>query len=101
VPCLTKDKPVFVGIKTGKEYPTGCISYLGRDVSADDILTKLDLPSGEAKRARPILNQYLTQLQDFKIGNVLSLSWSGMLKKLELKKEAERPPSGERKSTLP
>ena len=41
---LTEGKPDFVVVKTGKEYQTWCISYLGREVSADDILAKLDLP---------------------------------------------------------
>jgi hypothetical protein len=101
VPCLTKDKSVFVGVKTGKQYPAGCMSYLGRHVSTDDILAKLGLSSGDARRARPILNEYLPQLQEFKIGNVLSLSWVGTFKKLELKKDADRPPSGNKASKLP
>ena len=101
VPCLTKDRPVFVGVKTGKEYPTGCVSYLGRDVTTDDILAKLDLPAVQAKRARPILDEYLTQLQEFKIGNVISLSWVGKSRTLELNKEADRPPSGDGKTQLP
>jgi hypothetical protein len=82
VPCLSEKKPLFVGVNTGKEYATGAVSYLGRDVSTADILAKLDLSSSEAKRARPILDEYLTQLQQFKIGNVLSLSWVGIFKKL-------------------
>jgi hypothetical protein len=101
VPCLTGEKPVFVGVKTGKEYGTGAISYLGRDVSTDDILTKLDLPPAEVGCARPILDEYLNQLQDFKIGNVLSLSWEGTPKALVLRKEANKPPSGQKQSRLP
>jgi len=101
VPCLTKEEPVFVGVKTGTTYAAGYISYLGRDVTTGDILAKLKLPSKNVKRARAILDEYLYQLQAFKVGNVLSLSWVGMLKKLELKKDADRPPSENRQSRLP
>lgn len=101
VPCLTKEKPVFIGIKSGKEYDKGCISYLGVKVSSDDILKKLKLPKGEAIKARPILDEYLKQINQFKIGNVVSVSWGQDTQELELIKEAERPPSGEKKLKLP
>jgi len=91
IPCLDGKTPAFVGIKTGKEYDRGYICYVGVDVSADDLLSKLKLEEFKGKEARPILEEYLRQLKQLKIGNVVTVSWAQPSMKLELQKLAERP----------
>ena len=101
IPCLDREKPMFVGIKTGKQYDKGCISYIGVSVSSDDIMAKLKLPNNEIINARKMLDEYLMQLKKFKIGNVVSVSWSEPNMELSLRKEEDRPISAERRPKLP
>jgi hypothetical protein len=68
----------FVGIQSGKRYASGALVYLGMGVTSADILKRaeqslgsdISLPSGKQ------LDAYLAALADFKIGNVLSISYS-------------------------
>lgn len=101
IPSLDGKTPAFVGIQTGKEYDRGYICYVGVDVNADDILSKLQMEESKGKEVRSILEEYLRQLKQFKIGNVVAISWAQPSMKLELQKLAERPVSKDRTPKLP
>lgn len=83
------DRNVFVGLKSGKETPLGAISFIGVEIDAQEVLSKLKIPPPDLKQALRLLENYLTQLQKFKIGNIISIVYEtngGFY----LKKEAER-----------
>jgi len=101
IPCLeTPRQNLFVGVKSGKKYETGYLVYLGEDVTTEDILNELGLGEQEAYQVRPVIDSFLTALQSFKIGNVISVCFSET-EKCDLIKQAERPPSQELKKRTP
>jgi len=91
---------LFVGVKTGKKYEKGYLVYLGKDVTVDDIGEKLGLKLEQMSLGRPAIESFITALQRFKIGNVVSVSFPET-DKCVLTKEAEHPPTKERKRKLP
>ncbi len=94
VPTNIGGKSSFLGIKSGKPFPYGALSYLGRSVSAQDILEKLSAAkiSSEAI-SKEMLESYLDALSLFKIGNILAVeSVSGPV--VRLTKVAEMIPVG-------
>jgi hypothetical protein len=101
VPCLEiPRKNVLVGVKNGKKYKDGYLVYLGKDLTTEDILNELGLGEGEVSQARPVIDSFLAALQSFKIGNVISLSFSET-DECVLTKQAERPASERPKRWLP
>lgn len=96
VPANVGGKSCFIGIKSGKPFPYGALTYLGRSVSAQDILEKL----GASKAAsvgisKEMLESYLHEISVFKIGNILTVeSVSGSV--VRLKKVADMIPVGGR-----
>lgn len=101
VPCLEMPRQnVFVGVKTGKKYDKGYVVYVGREVNPDDILKKLNLSVEAIPEARSILESFVQELQAYKIGNVISVSFPDN-SKCALKKELERPTFEEPKRKLP
>jgi len=68
----------FVGIKSGKRFQVGALVYIGVSVSSADIrlrvskLAAVDL----AKFSDKLLDDYLSALGEFKIGNVLSVTYA-------------------------
>src|SRR5437867_832622 len=76
IPLKRAGENSFIGIKTGVAYPFGAISYLGKAITADDILDKLrangvQLP-GELD-ARGLLENFVMALTSFKIGNIVKV----------------------------
>lgn len=101
VPSLEMPRQnLFVGVKTGKKYEKGYLVYLGTDVSVDDIAEKLGLKPEQMSLSRLAIESFITALQSFKIGNVISISFPET-DKCVLTKEAERPRSEEVKSRIP
>ena len=81
---------VLIGMKSGKRHARGAISYIGKGITAEDILVKvqeLRCPQGEAIEK---LNRFIEQLQRFRVGNIISAR-QGDDGGFELVKEAERP----------
>ena len=80
VPAAAVGKsPTFLCIKTGKTYTDGMIAYLGIAVPSEEILAKAEaIP--EALRVHlsvQLLDDYLFQIQGFKIGDVVCLRMNG------------------------
>ncbi len=64
----------FVGIKTNKKHQLAAISYIGKTITADDIIEKLFTYQGDRERLIGSLDQFVAALQEFKIGNVISIT---------------------------
>ena len=101
VPCLEFPRQnLFVGVKSGKRYEKGYIVYLGEHISTEDILAKLRVEEGQLSEAQSVINSFLSALQTFRIGAVISVSFSEK-DECVLKKEADHPPTEEFKRKLP
>ena len=85
VPDLSLKEPVFVGIRSGRRYSAGCVCYVGEDVTLADILDVLGQPVREETEL--ILDEFLRQMSQFRIDNVISVSWHDG--RLELSKVAD------------
>jgi hypothetical protein len=66
----------LVGIRSGKPVAQGVIVFLGREVTVNDVFARL-VDSGQriesVEAAVKLLGDYLTMLQEHKIGNVIAL----------------------------
>jgi hypothetical protein len=87
----------FFGIKSGKRHPKAAMTFIGRAITADDVIAKIQKPIDDPKKLRGRIEEFLGRLQDFKIGNVISISYDAD-GAFTLNLEAPRPPSQNRKS---
>ena len=87
----------FLGIKTGKTYQRAAMTFIGRSISPEDIIQKIQAPIADQKILCEQIADFLGQLQDFKVGNVISISYATD-GSFALKLEAARPPTINRKS---
>lgn len=87
----------FIGIKTGKAHHRAAMTFIGRSISAEDIIEKIQAPITDKKMLCEQIAEFLGQLQDFKVGNVISISYATD-GSYTLKLEAARPPNQNRKS---
>ena len=70
------DKIQMIGINSGKEYPFGALSYLGKDVSIEDIIERMRknrIELSDEKKYQAILGSYIGALSRFRIGNIVKL----------------------------
>ena len=85
----------FIGIKSGKRFETGALVYLGVPVTTVDIRERIAAHAAfdASYLSDDLLDAYLDALADFKLCNVLSVSYtpSGQL---TLNKTAEHFPFG-------
>jgi hypothetical protein len=76
IPIATDDGILLFGIKSKKLFEQGQMVYIGREITAGDVLERL-IASGRTiegeESTLKMLNEYLRMLQDYKIGNILSL----------------------------
>ena len=91
------DEGGFFGIKSGKTHPAAAMTFIGRSITVDDIIEKIQKPIPDPKQLRKRIEEFLGQLQDFKIGNVISISYEAD-GAFTLNLEATRPASPNRKS---
>jgi hypothetical protein len=68
----------FLGIQSGKRHSSGALVFLGVPVTAHDIRSRAAQSSGSdiSSLTDEQLDAYLAALADFKIGNVLSISYA-------------------------
>ena len=97
-----ESKNDFMGIKSGEEFKYGAISYIGKEISPNDIMDKM-VKAGVGNTSKEdlliVLDRYLESLQSFKIGNIIQIEYlpDG---DFNLVKVAEKPPRKKR-SKLP
>jgi hypothetical protein len=75
VPALG-GRPWFVDLRTGKQQETAYVVYIGRAITADDVLQKLSGEGSDPEAIRGLVNCLITELQQFKIGNVVAVEQS-------------------------
>jgi hypothetical protein len=68
--------PWFVDLRTGKKHEAAYLVYIGRSISADDVLQKLQSEPSDFARARNLVLSLITELQRFKVGNVVAVEHS-------------------------
>ena len=99
MPCLAVPREdTFIGVKTGNRYTTGYLVFLGKEITAEDILKKLNNHPSQADRC--VIESFLSELQGLKIGNVVSLRFTSE-ECCRLTKTDERPVVEKSKRTLP
>ncbi len=76
IPWNREGRPVFLGLKSSKDFTYGMMVFVGRAVSENDLFAKL-VDSGafieNVEETLACLRSYVTQLQSFKIGNVVRI----------------------------
>ena len=83
----------LIGIKNGKEYLYGAISFIGIEISTVDIIDKMitnGVSVGDVDEYKDKLNKYIDEIYKYKISNIIS----GGLdedKNIILNKVANRP----------
>jgi hypothetical protein len=76
VPASTAEpEPRFLCIKTGKTYADGVLVYIGASVPSEEILARASLLPEQVRAhlSVPLLDDFLGQIQQFKIGDVVRL----------------------------
>ena len=76
IPMPAPDSNSFIGLKTGKKHKLAVISYIGKAITVDDILKKLQNFQGDRNKLIGCLDRFIVDLQKLKIGNVISMSYS-------------------------
>lgn len=102
MPVVDEGSPQFIGVKSCKPADLGMMVYIGRDVTTNDLFAKLvDTGMKVASVDRTIkgIEAYLRMLQDYKIGNILSVKASTEACGFQLEKVANSP--SDAKSKLP
>lgn len=83
----------LLGIKSGNEYLYGTISFIGLEISTNDIITKM-LSNGihikALDRYTIILNRYIDEIYRYKISNIIESELDDD-KNITLKRVANRP----------
>jgi hypothetical protein len=87
----------FFGIKTGKTHQQAAITFIGRSISPEDVIEKIKETIADQTMLRTRIEDFLDQLQAFKVGNVISISYAAD-GSFTLKLEAVSPPTHNRKS---
>ena len=76
--CTGSTGSGFVGIRSGKRWPYGCVSLIGRSVVASDVVdrasdrVRVSLQNDEAIE---IIDRFISELGSLKIGNVISIDY--------------------------
>ncbi len=79
----------FVEIGTGKTHDHAYIVFVGREITVEDILVRMERRNSESAR---LITSLINELQRFRIGNVVALTEnSGDGVKLRLVSNSPRP----------
>lgn len=94
VPSAESGYTMFYGIKSLKQFPFGAVSYLGTDVSTNEVFAKL-VDSGyvfnSVHSTLSMIDTYIRMLQSFRIGNVIAIEASPTDGGFRLKLVAKSP----------
>jgi len=98
----SESKNGFMGIKSGEEFKYGAISYIGKEITTNDILDKMEKSGVVTTNKEDLivsLDRYLEEIQSLKIGNIIKIEYlpDG---NFNLVKVAEKTP-GKKRSKLP
>jgi len=105
IPHTGKGRNGFRGLNSGRVAPYGLITFVGKEISANDVFARL-VDSGQViddvDGILATIDRYLKECQQFKIGNIISIVYSDNGSDFQLFKKADRPPKQEsKKGRLP
>jgi len=63
----------FVDIRTGKGHESAYLVYIGRPITAADVLEKLTVAPRDLERVLRLLESLIEELARFKVGNVVAV----------------------------
>ena len=76
VVVFESSQPCFLGLRSQKLWHSGRMVYIGKEITEKDIFAKL-IETGrrieDVDQTLKVLETYLTQLQNYRIGNVLTI----------------------------
>jgi hypothetical protein len=76
IPWNNEGRPVFLSLKSGKDYTHGMMVFIGRSISEHDLFAKL-VDSGafieNVNETLACLRKYVDRLQALRIGNVVRI----------------------------
>ena len=100
IPAMDTGFSGFRGLKSGRLYTYGALSFLGKEITVNDVFARL-VDSGQridnVDAMLRMLDAYLEAVQDYRIGNVLTVEPSSDRCGFKLTKVAQRPNSGKKK----
>jgi hypothetical protein len=79
----------FRGLKSGKTYLEAALTYIGKEISAKDIIEKLSVDD-QAHTSTSMIDSFVKSLEDFKIGNVIQINYHDQGFSLILKRRSPR-----------
>jgi len=87
--------PHFLGLRTKRLWRSGRMVYIGKEITANDLFAKL-VDTGRkiesVEQTLRVLENYIQSLQEFRIGNLLSVE-ADVANGFKLVKVADSPPS--------
>ncbi|MDQ8192745.1 hypothetical protein, partial [Roseibacillus persicicus] len=87
----------FLGIKSGKTHLSAAMTYIGKEITADDVIDRIQQPNADSEKAKKLVEEFLDRLQEFKVGNVVTISYDAE-GSFTLKLKSSRPATSNRKS---
>lgn len=68
----------FLGLKSGETCPYGAISYIGKDITTTDIISKMSKKARDSAvdldQLKILINDFIENLGAFKVGNIVQLT---------------------------
>jgi hypothetical protein len=72
------DQASFLGLKSGETCPYGSLAYIGKDITATDIITKMSKKARDKAvdvgQLKVLINGFIENLGAFKVGNIVQLT---------------------------
>ena len=82
----------FVDIRTGKRHESAYLVYIGRSITATDVLEKLSVEPSDLERVQRLVDSLIEELARFKVGNVVAVE-SSEAERVRLRLVANAPKS--------
>ncbi len=80
VPLNIEGGKKLISIKSGKSVNCGLVVFVGKDVTANDIIEKLKpFNANEIKDAPSQIDSYIESINEFKIGDIIKINENGEL----------------------
>jgi len=101
IPALDARIEGFEGLTSGRVFPYGAVSYLGKEITVGEVFARL-VDSGRkidsVDQTIKLLEAYFEKLHEYRIGNVLTVERCATAPcGFDLKKVANAPPQARKK----
>jgi hypothetical protein len=99
----SEQEPKLFGLKSRKSFSSGVVAYIGMEITENDLFARL-VDAGryiaDVDHTLGVLETYIQKLQEFRIGNVLTITGDA-LSGFRLVKLADTPPRTDPERRLP